>query len=406
MGAYLSSPVTSKETFEGEGKCLRYGGCAMQGWRRTMEDAHVANTAVGNDPDVACFAVLDGHGGSEVAKFCQKYIVNEISRCKEYQSGDVEASLVRGFHRIDEMLRDSRHADEIEAFKTRESFDDDEDGPDGNSANTLDTLNMLKRVFQMRGTPAAAAASSASAVAIRDGAEAGEGAAAGSASRAAAGNKLGAGAPDEGNGTMVQAGCTAVVVLKVGDQLYCANAGDSRGVLARAGKAVALSEDHKPAQEGERARIISAGGFLSDIGGMCRVNGNLNLSRAIGDLKYKQNADLPPEHQIITAHPDIRRETLGADDKFVILACDGVWDVMSNQDAVDFVGQRLDQGMSPTQAGCALLDACLANDPKEARGVGCDNMTVVVVQLQRPASSSGSAAAAPPAARPAPSGTQ
>lgn len=229
------------------------------------------------------------------SQFCQKYIVNEISRCKEYQSGDVEASLVRGFHRIDEMLRDSRHADEIEAFKTRESLDDgdDEDGPDGNSVNTLDALNMLKRVFQMRGTPAAAGASSASAVAIRDGAEAGEGAAAGSASRAAAGNKLGAGAPDEGNGTMVQAGCTAVVVLKVGNQLYCANAGDSRGVLARAGKAVALSEDHKPAQEGERARIISAGGFLSDLGGMCRVNGWVRVNRP----RASSSIHLPPSVQ-------------------------------------------------------------------------------------------------------------
>lgn len=55
--------------------------------------------------------------------------------------------------------------------------------------------------------------------------------------------------------------------------------------------------------------------------------------------------------------------------------------------------------MSPTQAGCALLDACLANDPKEARGVGCDNMTVVVVQLQRPATGSAAAAASQTAAQ-------
>ena len=85
---------------------------------------------------------------------------------------------------------------------------------------------------------------------------------------------------------MVQAGCTAVVAIKRGDELYCANAGDSRGVLCRSGKAVALSEDHKPASDIEKNRIIAAGGFLSDIGGVCRVNGNLNLSRAIGDLRW------------------------------------------------------------------------------------------------------------------------
>ena len=62
-----------------------------------------------------------------------------------------------------------------------------------------------------------------------------------------------------------------------------------------------------------------------------RVNGNLNLSRAIGDLKYKNNTELPAKDQIITAQPDIRRVTLTPEDRFFVLACDGVWDVMSNQ---------------------------------------------------------------------------
>jgi protein phosphatase 1G len=64
------------------------------------------------------------------------------------------------------------------------------------------------------------------------------------------------------------------------------------------------------------------------------------------------------------------------------------------QDVVDFIGQKLDAGMSPTEAASALLDACLANDPKEARGVGCDNMTTVVVELKKkPAGAAASAAA-------------
>ena len=52
------------------------------------------------------------------------------------------------------------------------------------------------------------------------------------------------------------------------------------------------AEDHKPAAPDERARIVAAGGFLSDIGGITRVNGNLNLSRAIGDLRYKMNSEV------------------------------------------------------------------------------------------------------------------
>lgn len=62
-----------------------------------------------------------------------------------------------------------------------------------------------------------------------------------------------------------------------------------------------------------------------------RVNGNLNLSRAIGDLKYKGNAELHPKDQIITAQPDVKKITLCPQDQFFVLACDGVWDVMSNQ---------------------------------------------------------------------------
>lgn len=82
-----------------------------------------------------------------------------------------------------------------------------------------------------------------------------------------------------------------------------ANAGDCRAVLCRAGgKTEALSIDHKPMQERESSRIVKAGGFVNQFG---RVNGNLNLSRSIGDLKYKQVPGIPPAEQMITAEPDI-----------------------------------------------------------------------------------------------------
>jgi len=82
-----------------------------------------------------------------------------------------------------------------------------------------------------------------------------------------------------------------------------ANAGDSRAVLCRAnGTTLPLSFDHKPQQEVEMSRITKAGGFVNHFG---RVNGNLNLSRSLGDLKYKQVPGIPPQEQIITAEPDI-----------------------------------------------------------------------------------------------------
>ena len=100
----------------------------------------------------------------------------------------------------------------------------------------------------------------------------------------------------------IHAGATAVVAAIVGKTLVVANAGDSRAVLCRDGGAFPLSYDHKPQHETEMNRIRKAGGFVNQFG---RVNGNLNLSRSIGDLKYKQAYFLTPAEQMITAEPDI-----------------------------------------------------------------------------------------------------
>ena len=80
-----------------------------------------------------------------------------------------------------------------------------------------------------------------------------------------------------------QAGCTATVVLLTGNEIYCANAGDSRSVMCEKNNAIELSYDHKPDLPEERGRIIKAGGEVVD----GRVNGMLALSRAIGDFDYK-----------------------------------------------------------------------------------------------------------------------
>ena len=87
------------------------------------------------------------------------------------------------------------------------------------------------------------------------------------------------------------AGTTANVVLISEKEIYCVNSGDSRSVLCRGGKAVGLSEDHKPGNPGELKRIENAGHMVEDD----RVDGNLALSRAIGDFQYKDNEKLKPE---------------------------------------------------------------------------------------------------------------
>ena len=167
----------------------------------------------------------------------------------------------------------------------------------------------------------------------------------GSGSGGGLGRGLGPGGSDlqvcEVEDHRVSAGCTAVCCLVRGNEIVCANAGDSRAVLCRNGQAVPLSYDHKPSQERERARVHAAGGFIREAGGHHRINGNLNVSRSLGDLKYKQNRALPQAEQMITA-----------------------------------------QKRSPSSIAEELFDHCISDDPKQSSGLGGDNMTAVIVQIK------------------------
>jgi len=143
-------------------------------------------------------------------------------------------------------------------------------------------------------------------------------------------------------------GCTANVILMVPydkgpmnqnqASLYIANAGDSRSVVCVQGRAQALSLDHKPTNPGERLRITKAGSHVNAEG---RVDGNLNLSRAIGDLIHKKNANLPLKEQAITSFPDVKCVKISNKMDFIVMGCDGIWESHSNQQVVDWIGMQM-----------------------------------------------------------------
>ncbi|KAF3935776.1 hypothetical protein ABW20_dc0103148 [Dactylellina cionopaga] len=169
-------------------------------------------------------------------------------------------------------------------------------------------------------------------------------------------------------------GCTASTAIVTNDKIFVANAGDSRTVLGVKGRAKPLSFDHKPQNEGEKARITAAGGFV-DFG---RVNGNLALSRAIGDFEFKKSADLPPEQQIVTSFPDVVIHDLSDDDEFMVIACDGIWDCQSSQAVVEFVRRGIVEKQELQKICENMMDNCLAPS-SENGGVGCDNMTMAII---------------------------
>jgi len=172
-------------------------------------------------------------------------------------------------------------------------------------------------------------------------------------------------------------GCTAITALITSeDKVFVGNAGDSRAILSANGEAKPLSFDHKPVNRSESTRIVAAGGFVE----FGRVNGSLALSRALGDFEFKQNGSLSPEYQIVTSDPEIVEHDLKENDEFIVLACDGIWDCMTSEEVVDFVSREIAQNYPLDRVCEDLMERCLAPD-SEIGGVGCDNMTVIIVGI-------------------------
>eukprot|EP00802_Teleaulax_amphioxeia_P016680 Tamp_16804.p1 GENE.Tamp_16804~~Tamp_16804.p1 ORF type:complete len:408 (-),score=90.36 Tamp_16804:212-1372(-) len=386
MGAYLSQPNTEKHSEDGEGPgSLRYGVSEMQGWRMHMEDAHITKPELSKGCGVGMFAVFDGHGGQEVAKFASKHMPAEFEKIVAEKKGDLEAALPLAFHHIDKMLREEGHAAEIRSL-SRNSGTDTSSAAGGaaggaggrnNAAMVRSSIDESLEEARKKGklTQKEAMELMVKMMALQR-----------LDQKAAAGSSADKGGrPSDSSGEeRTAAGCTANVVLVTAKHVIVANAGDSRSVMCRKGKALALSQDHKPNNPSERARITKAGGFVTEAqNGHFRVNGNLNLSRSIGDLKYKTNTSLPAAQQVITAEPDVMKVALTPDDDFLVCACDGVWDVMSNQEIVEFVRMRMKTEKKLSKICEDILNHCLADDPKQTQGIGGDNMTCVIVQLKR-----------------------
>lgn len=284
-------PNIEKNTTQGKHTNFEFVQSSMQGWRTTMEDAHICHTDIA--PDVHLFAVFDGHGGSEVARFCEKYFVDTLIKSPHFKEKNYEAALKETYEKLDVLLEQ-------------------------------DNFALLKPFMEQTDLSS-------------------------------------------------QAGCTAVVVLLTPDKYFIANAGDSRCVLfCKDQNIVPLTEDHKPDNTLERKRIEQAGGLVCD----GRINGNLNLSRAIGDLEFKSQKKLEKNQQLIIANPDVLTRNYDDNDNFLLIGCDGIWETLSTAEIGDFI-QKSQLPLKDTTE--KLLDKLLAKDTTE--GTGCDNMSCIIVKF-------------------------
>jgi len=258
MGQLLSEPVLEKETHYGGNDKVIFAISSMQGWRVSMEDAHIAvlslieeiekinkeieskkddnseenekNKTIDKiDNDMSFFGVFDGHSGGIISKYASKELHKILMNDEDFKLKNYEKALKSAFFKLDDQMQKDAELSSSEA------------------------------------------------------------------------------------------GSTAVVSLITDESIYIANCGDSRAIISSNGVALPLSTDHKPTLPDEKTRIYNSGGFLQS----GRVNGQLAVSRSLGDFVYKSNAGIPSEEQTVTANPDIIIRNIAEDDEFIVLACDG-----------------------------------------------------------------------------------
>lgn len=191
-----------------------------------------------------------------------------------------------------------------------------------------------------------------------------------------------------------QSGSTAATVVLFGRRLFAANVGDSRVVLCRGGgQCVELTSDHKPSRPDEAARVRAAGGFILHK----RVMGELAITRAFGDKSFKMGIKAMLEEEaeelaggmnsgeeakdltapLVSAEPEIASMILSHNDEFLLLACDGLFDVFRSQDAIALARQELIAHRGePAEVARILSDQAIR--VRRSR----DNVSILIIVLR------------------------
>uniref|UniRef100_H3AUD4 protein-serine/threonine phosphatase n=2 Tax=Latimeria chalumnae TaxID=7897 RepID=H3AUD4_LATCH len=165
-----------------------------------------------------------------------------------------------------------------------------------------------------------------------------------------------------------KSGSTVVAVMISPSHIYFINCGDSRALLCRGGEVHFYTEDHKPFKPREKERIQNAGGTVT----LQRINGSLAVSRALGDFDFKEVEWRSQTEQLVSPEPEVYEIERSEKDEFIILACDGIWDTINNEELCKFVCSRL-QLKEDLESVCnQVIDTCLYKG-------SYDNMSIILI---------------------------
>ncbi|TFY79943.1 hypothetical protein EWM64_g4067 [Hericium alpestre] len=359
-----------------------FGVAEEKGPRRTMEDAHSYNVDFADIHGQGFFAIFDGHAGKEAADWCGKNFHEYLSHyLLENPTATVPDVYNQTFHEVDRTLSKITEDSEgkmhsgctaVTAFLRIE----DSEGKQAFAKSLPSPSSIAPSFNPVTSPPTESDAATEAPSEVADSTESPDsrtGSSPGGTLKKAF-RRMTHSSPHHSprshspTGTLkggrgLNGGTAAPAQHPPADQtlrrvLYVANAGDARGVLCRGGRAIRLTYDHKGTDKQEAKRIMDSGGFVMS----GRVNGVLAVTRSLGDSSMKE---------FVVGAPYTTETELTDDDEFLILACDGIWDVVDDQQACDLI--RAIQ--NPQEASDLLVKEAL-------RLYTNDNITVMVIRFK------------------------
>ena len=436
----MNQANNEKTTYDKIVSQMKIGVCEMQGWRPTMEDAAIVLPNF--QPKTSLFGILDGHGGSIISEFVSVNFKNVLIRTKSYINGDYEQALVQTFLIMDELLKDKEVNDFIYNTHNNNSNETKDKNDKDNFSRCQTVLKPEKNKIVKLRFETGVFEFDLNSINLHEGGEGTTTSVYENKKRFitrkdelpelnmtndnsgdnmkfediffAKGGKKHPGLNSlpqleevfevntiniefEDNGTNFaykkkqinqkninrdnfianEMGTTANIMLIKNGIIYIANVGDSLSVMYKNRKAYNLNKEHQVIIESEKERVLKSGAIIKGF----RINGMLNLTRALGDLKFKSNQNLKRHEQSVIAVPEITKIEYTDDIDFIIMGCDGVWDCVKRQMVCDFVDKEIRENPEKDLSEIlkVIFDRCVS--PVWGVVLGTDNMSCIVIQF-------------------------
>ena len=351
MGETLSTPNLEKNIDNGYNNDLEYGICSIQGYRPSMEDTFFSAINIGEDKNLSLFGVCDGHGGKEISSYIAQNFQSFLEKNENFKNRKYQEALKETFLSLDKSLLEKEVYEKLLNYSIEDRKNEEEKfdkiakevikEDDKITEDDITQMKAFKNLFDPRNL--------------------------------------------EDCNVAYFCGSTACVVLFGENDIFIANAGDSRCILLdKDGIVRHKTTDHKCSNQEEKKRIEQAEGFIEGN----RIKGCLDVTRGFGDLEYKTNEWLRPEDQMITANPEIISVPT-KDVDYVVLGCDGFFEPINEDSNNGKIGKfifdklkekKRNDGNNISDVISLFIDELVKKDEKK-NPISSDNITGIVIKM-------------------------